>query len=182
MSILTEGLNYLDMENQMFPTLYIDEYAAKMGEDKDIITLSFMVKSYSVGEDLVAWFERGYNFVLDASVSEGELEPGKFLVFVEMDRRSWVPKKLYELVKDLQTLTGIDPKEWTVNIDDEDYPCEVEIMQDKMILNPNRYKIEEELEDDLNEMRLQAGLDVKPSHSLEEKDTYIKDIQAAAGL
>jgi hypothetical protein len=55
-------------------------------------------------------------------------------------------------------------------------------MQDKMILNPNKYKIEEELEDDLNEMRLQAGLDVKPSHSLEEKDTYIKDIQAAAGL
>ena len=34
MSILTEGLNYLDMENQMFPTLYIDEYAAKMGEDR----------------------------------------------------------------------------------------------------------------------------------------------------
>jgi len=31
-------------------------------------------------------------------------------------------------------------------------------------------------------MRLQAGLDVKPSYSLEEKDTYIKDIQAAAGL
>ena len=52
----------------------------------------------------------------------------------------------------------------------------------KAILNPNKYKIEEELEDDLNEMRLQAGLDVKPSHSLEEKDTYIKDIQAAAGL
>ena len=98
MSILTEGLNYLDMENQMFPTLYIDEYAAKMGEDKDIITLSFMVKSYAVGEDLVSWFERGYNFVLDASVSEGELEPGKFLVFVEMDRRSWVPKKIYELI------------------------------------------------------------------------------------
>ena len=73
MSILTEGLNYLDMENQMFPTLYIDEYAAKMGEDKDIITLSFMVKSYAVGEDLVSWFERGYNFVLDASVSSAVL-------------------------------------------------------------------------------------------------------------
>ena len=81
-------------------------------------------------------------------------------------------KKLYELVKDLQTLTGIDPKEWTVNIDDEDYPCEVEIMQDKMILNPNRYKIEEELEDDLNEMRLQAGLDVKPE-SLIRRERYL---------
>ena len=44
MSTLTEGLNYMDMENQLFPTLYIDAYAAKMGEDRDIITLSFMVK------------------------------------------------------------------------------------------------------------------------------------------
>ena len=182
MTMITEGLNYLDLENQMLPRFTIDEYAAKMGDDDDIVTITFTIKSELAAQDLVSWFERGYNFVLDASVSEGELEPGKFLVFVEMDRRSWVPKKLYELVKDLQTLTGIDPKEWTVNIDDEDYPCEVEIMQDKMILNPNRYKIEEELEDDLNEMRLQAGLDVKPSHSLEEKDTYIKDIQAAAGL
>lgn len=182
MSILTEGLNYMDMENQMFPTLYVDEYAAKMGSNEDIITLSFMVKSYQVGEDLVAWFERGYDFVLDASVSEGELEPGKFLVFVELDRRSWVPRKIYELIKDLQTLTGIDPIDWTLNIDDEDYPCEVEIMQDKMILNPNAYKIEDDLEADLNEMRLQAGLDVKPSPALKEKDTYIKDIQAAAGL
>ena len=182
MSTLTEGLNYMDMENQLFPTLYIDAYAAKMGEDRDIITLSFMVKSYLVGEDLVAWFERGYNFVLDASVSEGELEPGKFLVFVEMDRRSWAPKKIYELIKDLKTLTGIDPNEWTLTIDDEDYPSEVEIMHDKLILNPNLYNMEEEIEDDLNEMRLAAGLDHKPSSILKEKDTYIKDIQAAAGL
>ena len=97
-------------------------------------------------------------------------------------RRSWAPKKIYELLKDLKTLTGIDPNEWTLTIDDEDYPSEVEIMQDKMILNPNLYKMEEEIEDDLNEMRLAAGLDHKPSSILKEKDTYIKDIQAAAGL
>ena len=182
MSILTEGLNYMDMEDQVFPSLHIDEYASKMGEDKDIITLSFMVKSYQVGEDLVAWFERGYTYVLDASVSEGELEPGKFLVFVEMDRRSWAPAKIYELIKDLKTLTGIDPKEWSMTIDDEKYACEVDIMKDKMTLNPNLYKMEEEaeIEDDLNEMRLAAGLDHKST--ITEKDTYIKDLQAAAGL
>jgi len=88
MTILNESLDYLDMENKVYPILSIDEYAAKMGEDKDIITLTFIVKSKLVGEDLVTWFERGYDFVLDASVSEGELEPNKYLVFVEMDRRS----------------------------------------------------------------------------------------------
>ena len=170
------------MEDQVFPSLHIDEYASKMGEDKDIITLSFMVKSYQVGEDLVAWFERGYTYVLDASVSEGELEPGKFLVFVELDRRSKAPAKIYELIKDLKTLTGIDPKEWSMTIDDEKYACEVDIMKEKMTLNPNLYKMEEEIEDDLNEMRLAAGLDHKPTSLLKERDTYIKDIQAAAGL
>ena len=37
MTILTEGLNYLDMEGQVFPTFLVDEYAAKMGTDKDIV-------------------------------------------------------------------------------------------------------------------------------------------------
>jgi hypothetical protein len=39
---------------------------------------------------------------------------------------------------------------------------------------------EAEIEDDLNEMRLAAGLDHKST--ITEKDTYIKDLQAAAGL
>ena len=99
-----------------------------------------------------------------------------------MDRRSWAPAKIYELIKDLKTLTGIDPKEWEMSINDEKYACEVDIMKDKMILNPNLYKMEEEadIEDDLNEMRLAAGLDHKST--ILEKDTYIKDLQAAAGL
>ena len=69
-----------------------------------------------------------------------------------------------------------------MSIDDEKYACEVDIMKEKMTLNPNLYKMEEEIEDDLNEMRLAAGLDHKPTSLLKERDTYIKDIQAAAGL
>ena len=69
-----------------------------------------------------------------------------------------------------------------MSINDEKYACEVDIMKDKMTLNPNLYKMEEEaeIEDDLNEMRLAAGLDHKST--ITEKDTYIKDLQAAAGL
>jgi hypothetical protein len=181
MTILNESLDYLDMENKVYPILSIDEYAAKMGEDKDIITLTFIVKSKLVGEDLVTWFERGYDFVLDASVSEGELEPNKYLVFVEMDRRSWAPKNICQLIKDLKTLTGMDPKEWTVNIDTDDYPCEEEILKQKIVLNPTKYTIEKDVEDELNEMRTSAGLDVK--HSIEPtKDRELKDFLASAGL
>jgi hypothetical protein len=140
MTTITESLNYLDMENQLTPLLSVDEYAAKMGEDKDIITLSFIVKSELVGTDLVSWFERGYDFVLDASVSDGELEPGKFLVFVEMERRSWAAANICRMINELETLTGIKSKDWTVNIDGDSYSLDVDVMKDKMILNPGEYK------------------------------------------
>ena len=163
MTILSESLNYLDMENQVIPLVSVDEYAAKMGEDKDIVTVTFMVKSKLVAEDLVTWFERGYDFILDASVSDGELSPNKWLVFVEMERRSWVARRVLGLLKDLETLTDMPVEEYTLNIDGDEYPMELEVMKQKIILNPAKYEIEKEepINDELNEMRLKAGLDYK---------------------
>ena len=87
MTVLNESLDYMDMKDQIGDTITVDEYSAKMGKDKDIVTITFTTHSKLAAEDLVTWFERGYDFVLDASVSEGELEPGKWLVFAELDRR-----------------------------------------------------------------------------------------------
>jgi hypothetical protein len=103
-----------------------------------------------------------------------------------MDRRSWSGNAIYNLIVDLQTLTGIPPKDWTMEIDEEEYPCEEALVIDKMILNPGKYReeveeVEDEVDVELNEYRLRAGLDHK-STKLKEKDTYIKDIQAAAGI
>ena len=100
MTIIKESLDYLDMEGQLESKISIDEYAAKMGPDHEVVTLSFIVKSELAGEDLVSWFEKGYDFVIDASTSEGELAPGKYVVFVELDRRSRVPQRIIELLND----------------------------------------------------------------------------------
>lgn len=174
----------MDLEGQLNDKITIDEYAAKMGKDSDIVTITFTTHSKLAAQDLVTWFERGYDFVLDASVSDGEIEPGKWLVFVEMDRRSKVPNRIITLLEDLETLTGIDVNDWTVEIDGEEYEASEEIMKEKMVLNPNEYKIEkdseeEETENDLNEMRLRAGLDVKTTYV---EDEYIKNLKAIAGL
>ena len=93
-TILNEGLDYHDLEGQMVPTVTVDEYEAHMGTNSEIVTLAFTVKSQAAGNDLADWFERGYDWVLDAQVSEGEIRPGKYLVFVEMNRRSSVPKRI----------------------------------------------------------------------------------------
>tara|TARA_Y100000389_G_scaffold710_1_gene740 strand:+ start:6153 stop:6701 length:549 start_codon:yes stop_codon:yes gene_type:complete len=182
MTILSESLNYLDMENQVVPLVSVDEYAAKMGEDKDIVTVTFTVKSKLVAEDLVTWFERGYDFILDASISDGELSPNKWLVFVEMERRSWVARRVISLIKDMETLTGLPVEDYTLNIDGDEYPMELEVMKQKIILNPAKYEIEKEepINDELNEMRLKAGLDHKESET--PKDEYIKSLQASAGI
>lgn len=184
MAILNEGLDYLDMEGQVGDTVGVDEYAAKMGADKDIVTLSFVVKSKLAAKDLVTWFERGYDWVLDASISDGELEPGKWLVFVEMDRRSKVPNRIITLLTDLETLTGMKLKDWSVDIEGDSYDADEEIISQKLILNPNEYeevkKTEEvEKEGELNEMRKRAGLETKLFYT---EDEYIKNLKAMAGM
>jgi hypothetical protein len=181
MSIINESLDYLDMEGQIGDVLSIDEYASKMGRDEDIVTLTFIVHSKLAANDLVTWFERGYDWVLDASVSDGELEPGMWLVFVEMDRRSKVPNRIITLLNDLKTLTGMKLKDWSVEIDGDEYDADEEIIRQKMILNPNEY--EEKRQDnevEINEMRTLAGLETELRY--DPNDDYIRNLQAMAGL
>lgn len=180
MTIIKESLDYMDMIGQLDPTVSIDEYAAKMGPDHEVVTLSFIVKSKLAGDDLVSWFEKGYDFVLDASISEGELAPGKYVVFVELDRRSRVPQRILEMLQDLTTLTDISVNEWKVKIDDKEYPASEEVIRENIILNPNEYKAEKEKENELNEMRVAAGLE--PKKLYDSKDALLKDFLMSAGL
>ena len=175
---LFESLDHMDLEHQLANKMSIDEYAAKIGKDKDIVTLSFKVNSELAADDLVAWFERGYDFVLDASKSDGEITPGKYLVFVEMDRRSRIPQRIIRLLSDLETLTGFQLKDWIVQIDGEDYDADEQTIRDNMVLNPNEYKMDHESDEQINEFRTAAGL---PAKRLFEDDSYLKNLKALAG-
>jgi hypothetical protein len=176
--ILVEGFDYHDLLNQMDPTVSVDEYSAKMGDDDEIITLAFTIKGKQASQDLVDWFERGYDWILDAQVSDGELVPGKYLVFVEMTRRSKSPERIIELIEDMETLTGLPLKDWTITVDEEDYDPDVEQLKSVMILSPHDYR--QQKEDGLNEMRERAG--IEPHKIYDEKDSLLKDFIAKAGL
>jgi hypothetical protein len=178
--IINEGLDYLDMEGQIEPTVSVDEYSAKMGKDSDIVTLAFIVNSEAAGNDLVDWFERGYDWILDASLSEGELSPGKYLVFVEMKRRTKVPERIIELIDDLETLTDLETQEWTVSIDEIDYDPEVEILKQHITISPHEYREENDDEEELNEMRKRAGLETVNLYG--KPDSEIQAYIAMAGL
>src|ERR1035437_9554341 len=78
---LFEGMDFHDLEEVVEPVLTVDDFSASMGKDCDIVTLSVVVKSKQAGKDLSEWFERGYEWILDAEVSEGELSSGRYVVF-----------------------------------------------------------------------------------------------------
>lgn len=139
MSILMEGLRYHDLAGLVSPEVSIDEYSAAMGDDADIITIAFKVKGEMPANELVEWFERGYEWVLDAQVSDGEITNGVYLVFVEIERRTHSPEKILELIDELDTLTGLQEHEWELIINDERHECSIEVMQHEMFLSPKEY-------------------------------------------
>jgi hypothetical protein len=97
-----------DLEYLVSNIFEVDSYASKMGEDKDVVVLSFTVEDKGPAEDLVNFIERGYDFVLDADATPGELKDGKYKVFVEMERNKHVPEHIMEIVDGIGKLTGID--------------------------------------------------------------------------
>jgi hypothetical protein len=175
---LNEGFDYHDLVGQVTPEVSVDEYSAKMGTDDEIVTLAFTVRGQQASEDLVDWLERGYEWLLDAQVSEGELTPGKYAVFVEMDRRSNVPARIIELIEDMVTLTDLPLKEWTIKFEGEDYEADVAQLKSILTLSPHEYRKTNETE--LNEMRNRAGLE--PHKIYGEQDTLLKNFLAKAGL
>jgi hypothetical protein len=102
------ALHTNDLEYLISNIFEVDSYASKMGEDKDVVVLSFTVEDKGPAEDLVNFIERGYDFVLDADATPGELKDGKYKVFVEMERNKHVPEHIMEIVDGVGKLTGID--------------------------------------------------------------------------
>ena len=50
------ALDYLDLEEQIKSVVTVDEYAAKIGKDSDIVTITFTASSKLAAKDLVTWF------------------------------------------------------------------------------------------------------------------------------
>ena len=174
---LFESLEFKDMEGLLKSTIHVDEFSSKMGDDDDIIVVSFFVRDAQAAKDLMNWFEKGYDFVLDADQSPGEIKPNRYLVYVEMRRRRAAPEQINELLGDLGTLTEFDPEDWTMVYKEKTHPWSEEEFARLVPLSPREYR--ERTERDLNEWRIAAGMPVKPTY---ERDDAIRTIQSAAGI
>ena len=102
------GLQAKDLRSLVYDIFEIDSYKSKMGEDKDIVVLSFSVKSQEPAHDLMNFLEKGYPFVLDSDVTSGEQPDGTYKVFVELERGREIPKQIVEVIDGVKKLAGID--------------------------------------------------------------------------
>ena len=174
---LSEGLEYRDLVGVMKPTLHVDEFASKMGDDDDVIVISFFVRDQQAAKDLMSWFEKGYDFILDSDRSPGEIKPNRYLVYVEMRRRSAAPDHVQELLQDLETLTEFEPEDWVIHYDGRSVPWSEEAFGKLVPLTPDAYRATHEGE--LNDMRDAAGIPPKKIHKTKSD---MRDLQAAAGI
>ena len=175
--MLAEGLQYKDLDGIMKPTMHVDEFSSKMGDDEDIIVLSFFVRDLQAAKDLMGWFEKGYDFVIDADRSPGEIKPSRYLVYVEIRRRSAAPQHIQQLLEDLSTLTEHEPADWQWRYQDQDYNWDEQQFADIVPLTPRAYR--EQTDDDLNEVRTAAGIAPKKIH---EPTTESLVLQSLAGI
>lgn len=175
---LFESLEYKDLEGLMKPTIHVDEFSSKMGDDDDIIVVSFFLRDAQAAKDLMSWFEKGYDFVLDADRSPGEIKPNRYLVYVEIRRRSTAGANVETLLSDLETLTEFETKDWTMHYKDQSVPFSREEFDRLVPLTPRDYR--ERMERELNEMRAAAGMETKAIY--DAKDPQLQSIQSAAGI
>ena len=102
------GLRHGDLKDLVYDVFEIDSYASKMGEDKNIVTLSFSVKDRAPADDLVKFLEGGYSFILDSDVTSGEQADGTYKVFVELERDNKSNDNIMEIVDGISKLTEIE--------------------------------------------------------------------------
>ena len=176
---LFESLGFKDLDGLLKPTIHVDEFSSKMGDDDDIIVVSFFVRDAQAAKDLMMWFEKGYDFVLDADRSPGEIRPGRYLVYVELRRRSTAGGHVEQLLDDLNTLTEFeDSSAWTMHYRDQEIPFTRDAFDTTVPLTPRAYR--DRYEKDLNEVRVAAGLPVVTTY--DRQDRALQTIQSAAGI
>ncbi len=187
-SDLFEGMEAGDLKRLLSNIVGIDKYVSKLGDDEDVIVLSFEVGGKEPATDLMNFVERGYDWVLDADVSSGELDNGSYITFIEMERDKNAPKNILELAEDICRLSEQKIDEWEFNYhkDSRHFPLDIQNLKKVIPLNAKDYNIkhpdpdDEEFNKDLEAMMETARVPIKKkNHS---RDDDMDRLRSRAGL
>ena len=148
MKLVNEGLKAGDLEGVVSNKFSVDQYKSKMGEDKNILVLGFIVDGSAPAKDLERFAEVGYKSVLDADATPGTLEDGKHRVFVEFARTPEVVGQIIAFLEDLKKLTNIDEFTYTYHKGENPTVVSADTMGEAIPTTPEAY------EQRINEMKV----------------------------
>jgi hypothetical protein len=180
---LVEGLERNDLARLLRNELHIDQFKSKMGDDADVIVLSFKIKDKEPALDLVDFIEKGYDWVLDGDISSGEKEDGDYLVFVELARDKNAPDRIMRLISDTNNISGLQTTDWHWKYHKElkDYKMSEEQIAAVVPLTPEDYreKMDRKATAELDHMKATAGVKVTTTAP---KDDFTESLRIAAGI
>ncbi len=178
--MLNEGLEKNDLKRLVKPELHIDEFKSKMGKDEDIIVLSFKLIGRAPANDLVNFIEKGYDWVVDADISAGEMDDGDFLVFVECDRTPQAADEIIKMLQDVTKLTDHDLEDWQLQFRSSAklVPATVDNIQNNVALTPQDYRARHGTKA-LDEMRTAAGVAVTTRAPVND---HTQNLRSLAGI
>ena len=162
-----------DLRDMMDNVFEIDSFSSKMGDDKDIVTLSFSLKEKAPADDLMNFLERGYGCILDADVTSGEQSDGTYKVFVELARDNEVHDNILEIVDGVKNLSEIDDFKFRYYKNWRSQDLSQETLDEFVPNDPNNYglKVEESRMANYKEFFNKSFLD---SVELKENNLYIR--------
>ena len=135
------GLRQGDLKDLVYHIFEIDSYASKMGDDKNIVTLSFSLTGKEAAKDLSNFLEKGYSFILDSDVTEGEQSDGTYKVFVEMERDSEVGENIFEILDGVKKLSGKDDFKFRYYKGFRSYEATQDKISEMVPTDPDKYGI-----------------------------------------
>lgn len=100
------GLRYKELEGMVLPLISIDEFEPKSGTAEEVIVIALFTRDELPAYDLDDFIDKGIVEFLDSEVSPNPNEEGQYLVFVEFKRQPNFWNKLFDLVKDIENVTG----------------------------------------------------------------------------
>lgn len=124
MNQISEGLNNQDLKDLVKHIFEVDVYKSKIGEDANVVVLTFQVTGAEAANDFVNFVEKGFNFVLDASPSISEDANGNYKVFIEIERSRKIRLQIEEILYGLGELTGIEDWKFRYYKDYQSKPIE----------------------------------------------------------
>lgn len=177
---VNEGLEANDLKRLVHDELHIDEYKSKMGKDEDVVVISFKVAGREPALDLVNFIEKGYDWVIDADLSAGELDDGDFIVFVECDREPAFADNVVQLLEDIMQLTEQKLSDWRLLT--RSSPNEHEVNADNikaLVPLTTQDYLRRFGNKSLDEMRVAAGVSV---NTKAPKNDHTQSLRSLAGI